>query len=185
MSFGLGFWAAAGASSGPAGSYEQISTQILGAAAATVTFTSIPTTYKHLQVRLVCRSATTSNIDNMFFTMNGASSGYAYHRLYGTGSSVASDQSNTQSRIVLQAIATGYENTNQATPMIIDLLDYANTVTNKTIRVFHGSTNSGFTNVALHSGLLTSTAAISSILFDLQFDNIAAGSRFSLYGIKG
>jgi hypothetical protein len=171
---------------GPAGAYEQISTQILGSAAATVEFTSIPATYKHLQFRITARSAETSQgNDPMFVTFNGNTSGYAYHRIYGTGGGVLSDQANAQSNIRMNDIATGNSSFVGFTGIILDLLDYKETTKNKTMRAFYGAFTFAFNNINLQSGLLTSTSAITSVLFDLNISNFVAGSRFTLYGIKG
>ena len=80
-----GYFAAAVVDSG---AYELISTTILSTTATSVTFSSIPSTYKHLQIRYIAR-ATTGGVANFTMTFNGTSSGYSYHGLYGDGASAA------------------------------------------------------------------------------------------------
>jgi hypothetical protein len=72
-------------------------------------------------------------------------------------------------------------------PFIIDILDYANTNKRTTIRYSGGPMLSSNHIVSLISGLYFSTAAITSMTFGNFVDdgNIVAGSRFSIYGIKG
>jgi len=73
----------------------------------------------------------------------------------------------------------------------IDLLDFYSTSKNKTVRGFSGTMSAdagGFTGkeVQLSSSFRDSTVAITAVTLDPLFGaNLVAGSRFSLYGIKG
>jgi hypothetical protein len=69
---------------------------------------------------------------------------------------------------------------------VIDILDPFSTTKNKTLRGLGGITSSEATNIALRSGSWASTSAVTSITcLPFSADNWVAGSRFSLYGIKG
>jgi len=67
---------------------------------------------------------------------------------------------------------------------IVDILDYANTTTNKTVRVLSGSDYNGSGEFAFTSGALLSTSAVTSLLFYIDSLTIAQYSSFALYGIK-
>jgi hypothetical protein len=181
MPFSLGYWAAAGAGGGGggAGAYEQIATAFGTGSSNTVTFSSIPSTYKHLQVRMAVRVSTADGVAKMQLNGDGGSN-YAFHRLIGNGSTVASSASSGQTFIWT---AITMDNANAASGQIMDILDYANTSKNTTTRLLGGLAISGG-QVQLNSGLWLNTAAVTSISF-IGYSNWTSDSRFSLYGIRG
>jgi len=180
--FGVFSAAGAGGGGGGAGSYELIETTILGSDAASTTFSSIPSTYKHLQIRMVAQS-TDGNL-SAFVAMNGDSgSNYARHRLQGDGSTVASFAAANQTRAQFAIISNRADNANAPGSAVLDILDYQGTK-NKTIRSLFGNTTSGTNFVGLGSGVWLSTSTITSLTISAT-TSFASGSRFSLYGIKG
>jgi len=183
MSFGLGFWAAAGAAAGPT-DYELISTTLVGTATSLVSFTSIPQTYKHLQIRITARSSLSSSYDNLSYYFNSdTGSNYSTHALYGTGSSVVSNSFTTNVRAYWPSLLVANTNvSNNFSGGVIDILDYASSSKNKTTRTLMGDASPGF--VALISSRWGSSSAITRIDFETSA-NIMANSRFSLFGIKG
>jgi hypothetical protein len=161
---------------------------VLGTSAASVTFSSIPQTYKHLQIRAVVRSAQTSNTDALLVKLNGTTTGYGTHRLLGTGSSVQSEWNPDAAKWEFNFFPGNTASANVFKAAIIDLLDYASTSKNKTARVLHGvhEPTEPTTRINLDSGLWANLSAVSSIAFTQNSgSNILTGSRFSLYGIKG
>ena len=72
------------------GSYESIQTVTVGAGgSASVTFSSIPATYKHLQIRGILRSSYSPSNTSMRLTFNSdTGNNYSSHFLMSTGSSV-------------------------------------------------------------------------------------------------
>lgn len=192
MPFSLGFWAAAGgggAASNPA--MELISTTILGSNQSSVTFSSITGTYKHLQIRMVTRNsnagATYDNSSTMTFNGDTTTSNYYWHALEGNGSGVNTPYSNSYVGMIRNT-STGLNVTNAFAPYIIDILDYANSNKNKTIKSLNGQNNSTYSSfgVGLNSGVWFSNSAITSITIGASSgNNWVTGSRFSLYGIKG
>jgi archaellum component FlaF (FlaF/FlaG flagellin family) len=182
----LGIWAASGAGSGAAaGAYELISTANGTGSSAVITFSSIPSTYKHLQIRSVGRHASVS-ANTLNVTFNGATSAsYAKHRLYADGTNVAFQSTTSNGSINLtESLASGTSVANQGWPMILDILDYAVTTKNVTLRAFTGGIDGTGQSIALQSGFFDSTSAISSITLTAG-GNLSTISRFSLYGIKG
>lgn len=166
-------------------SYESISTVTVGAGgAASISFTSIPSTYQHLQIRWSGRSSGT-NI-NAILNVNGDTSSSAYwHLLYGSGSAAAAYTISTQ-YISLGGTTVSTDAANIFAVGVTDILDYANTNKNKTIRSTNGfDTNGGGYIYALPSGQWVNTAAITSLTIAPGAGNWAQYSSFALYGIKG
>lgn len=161
---------------GETNSFELISTTILGSTSASVTFSSIPTGYKHLQIRMAANSTASGATYWRFNSDSG--NNYSQHLLYGNGSSVASGATTSTNAGYIGYTTTG---ANIFPASIIDILDFASTTKNKTVRVLHGDNNA---NIMLNSGAWYSTAAITSVSLFANV-NYVAGSRFSLYGIKG
>jgi hypothetical protein len=173
------------------GSYESIATVDVGTNSPTsITFTSIPSTYTHLQIRGIVRDSRASTwIDTLWMYCNADTTGSNYysHILYGTGSAAGSDANAGVNSYGMPIGVTGATNvTTSFAPFVIDILDYANTNKNKTVRSLHGIDDNTNGQMRLRSGLWTSTSAISS----LTFQGGDAGvffqqySSFALYGIK-
>jgi hypothetical protein len=188
LGFPLGILSAAGAGVGAVGDYELISTTILGSTTADVVFdvSSLGSTYKHLQIRMVARgSGATTSTRDLYIRLNGSTTNYSAHSLRGTGSGVSSTATTGATVINQEAMFVGNSNTaNIFGAAVIDILDPFSTTKNTTVRTLLGHTSS--TNrVALSSGAFYSTAAITSVTIFPESDSILAGSRFSIYGIKG
>jgi hypothetical protein len=167
-------------------SYESIATVTVGAGgASSIALSSIPSTYKHLQLRFsAINSSAAQSIVIRYNT--DASSSYAKHATvgYGTGTQTAGYPNG--SYFNLQGYVAG-----STTPFpvvgIADVLDYTNTNKYKTTRVLSGWDGNGSGGeVGLVSGLWQSTSAISTITVFLESGGtIAQYSSFALYGIKG
>ena len=171
----------------PANSYESISTVTVGAGgSATVTFSSIPSTYKHLQIRAICKTtAATSNINSIYGRFNSdTGSNYARHFLNGSGSAVGAGSGTSQTSMFF---GTNIETlgTNAFAANVIDILDYANTNKYKTTRSLSGVDANGSGFAQFMSGLWMNTAAITSITILPNSDSFIQYSQFALYGIKG
>jgi hypothetical protein len=180
----FGVLSAAGGGEPVAGSdYELISTTILGASASTVEFTSIPSDYKHLQVRWVAKTTTSAN--NIQVQFNGiTAASYARHHLVGTVTTVAASNASGQTFTTLVQAASRSTTANAFTAGIMDVLDYASSSKNTTLRSLHGGQDA-LSGIFLASGLLNNTASISSIRFFLASSDLATNTRFSIYGIRG
>jgi hypothetical protein len=181
----FGILSAAGAGGAVTGTYELISTTILGTATASVTFSNLgdySTTYKHLQVRTLARTSHTST-DYLDMRLNGATS-FWEHGLEANGSSVSSyNSAGLATSMAVALVANSTSTTNSFGGAVIDLLDPYSTTKNKTIRGLGGF---GGVNIALRSGSWASTSSVTSItLLPSSGANLVSGSRFSLYGIRG
>jgi hypothetical protein len=165
--------------------YELIETQILGSAAASITFTGLATyasVYKHLQIRALARTTRAAATDGGYIRLNGdTGSNYAHHTLYGDGTSVLSINSPSQAQMAILGVVGNTATANMFVPSVLDILDAYSSTKNKTLRSLNG-----ITAIGLSSGLWMNTASLTSITLTTQIGpNWLAGSRFSLYGIKG
>lgn len=164
-------------------SYESIATAS-PTSGNVVTFSSIPSTYKHLQLRIVYVS-TASVVIRLQANSDTTLANYAIHQLGGDGTSAsASGQTSGYPQVVgsmagIGTVAT-YPNVG-----IVDIADYASTTKNKTIRSFNGGDANGSGTVNLSSALWASTAAISTLDVRSFGGTFATGSTVALYGIKG
>ena len=169
-------------------SYESIATVTVGSGGqSSIDFTSIPSTYKHLQIRYISRNNRAVNWDSLSVRLNSdTGSNYAYHLLVGegSGSGVSVGQANQTS------MATCYQTGSTAASNIfgvgvIDLLDYTNTNKFKTVRALGGNDLNGSGAILFGSGLWRSTSAVTSISLFSASVNFVQHSQFALYGIKG
>ena len=169
-------------------SYASIATVTVGSGGATnVTFSSIPSTYTHLQIRAIVRDAGSSQ-NGFWLRFNGdsTSGNYYWHELYGTGSSALA-YAEAPSTVNFGGVMPYSANASQIMgAAIIDILDYSNTNKAKTIRSLAGYDANGSGNIALLSGAWNnSNAAITSILLqDSAGINFSQYSSFALYGVK-
>lgn len=174
---------------GSAGSFELIETQLIGGTSPTsVTFSSIPSSYKHLQLRIVSRWNAGGSSNIVQLRINGdTGSNYSYHGILADGGSISPFNAVAQTLIQTgQAPPSGVV-ANAFGSQIIDFIDYANTNKNKTIRALIGQHNDYSQHVSFRTGAWYSTSAISSLtIFGNQGGSyFLSGSRLSLYGIKG
>jgi hypothetical protein len=161
------------------GAFDSIATIVVGAGgSANETFSSIPQTYKHLQLRWFSRSSGGSY--NPIIRFNGDTGNtYSWHYLDGAGASAISGGGGGQSSILIAGIAG---NASTFAVGIMDILDYTNTNKHKTVRISQGADYNGSGAADLWSGTWQSTSAISSIY--LGFSS-AQYSHYALYGING
>ena len=163
-------------------SYDSIATTTLSSD-NTISLTGIPSTYKHLQLRLMIRRTGTDNnaVTQSIQVNNDGGSNYAEHWLEGSGS--AASASATASTNTIQAIMCNRGTTNPSIygVAIIDILDYASTSKYKTFRVLTGIDTNGAGSIKVVSGLWMSTSALNRI--DL-LNTMSSGSTVALYGIK-
>jgi hypothetical protein len=173
------------------GSYESIATtSVGGSGATTVTFSSIPATYTHLQLRWIGRQAQANTALGVYIRINGnTGSNYSRHWLRGSGVTASSAASNSTDRIDIGGTSGANSPSNIFGVGIIDILDYTNTNKYKTIRSFNGTNQNttGDHNVFLASGVMFANLnAVTQI--DVVADSSGAGfvqySHFALYGIK-
>jgi len=162
-----------------AADFESITTITVGVSgSASETFSSIPQTYKHLQLRWMSRSS--GGAYNPIFRFNeDTGNNYSWHYIDGNGTSATSGGGGTQNSILIAGIG-GTASTFAVG--IMDILDYTNTNKFKTVRILQGADYNGSGAVDLWSGSWQSSTAITSIYCGFSS---AQYSKYALYGIKG
>lgn len=178
----------------PANSYYQIATTTVGSgSAADITFSSIPATYTHLQIRGIARS-TNGSINGISVNMqfnSDTNTNYSQHYLgtyQGAGSATESVGAANTSSIYIGAIPNDGLMASLYSGHTIDILDYKDTNKYKTVRSlsgydFNGATT-GYSYLNLHSGNWRNGNAITSIKLYGASGNFMQYSSFALYGIK-
>ena len=171
------------------GVFESIATTVITADTASVTFSSIPQTYKHLQLRMFAKTDRGDVDDVTLMRFNGdTAANYSWHWLRGNGTAPAGSAAGaSQSYIYLNYACSGNSSaSNVFGACVLDILDYADTNKYKTTRSLHGFDVNGEGWIYLASGNWRSTSAITSIVLDQQYGtNWKQYSHFALYGIKG
>lgn len=170
-------------------SFDSIATATVSSPTGTVTFSGIPQTYTHLQLRMVSRD-TGSDVNGspiyMYFNSDTSSSNYADHTIYGDGSAVTVvGYQNFGGYILLNRFTNPSYNASIFGALVVDILDYRNTNKNKTVRSFGGyDVNGSGGRSYLTSGLWVNTSAITSLTLNYNNAALATNSTYALYGIK-
>ena len=178
-----------------ANSYESIATATGTGSNNYIEFTSIPSTYTHLQLRIIAQpnrpaggGATLMPI--RFNADSGAN--YSVHWGSGDGSTASASGGGSQNAILLGFTPNGGGSSGSFQDifngLVVDILDYANTSKNKTVRSFGGFDKNGSGWVGLFSGAWFNTAAINSMriyINDAFTESWGVDSQVALYGIKG
>lgn len=168
---------------GAATAFESIASATGTGSSGTITFSSIPQTYQHLQIRFIFATATAGQ--NLAVRMNSDSgSNYAYHFYGSNGSATFRGAASSMTEIKLSNFQQGSD-TAYPTGGIIDIYDYASTAKTKVLRAFTGIDKNSAGDVALSSGLWNSTSAITRLDFITTITAFKTISTISLYGIKG
>jgi hypothetical protein len=166
--------------------YVPIASTTLTASATEINFTSVPSTYTDLV--LVCNGGMSRSGAAFLMRVGNGSidtgTNYSETDLYGTGSAAASQrQTNTTYWNIFSGVGsstTAGENT-----FIMQLMNYSNTTTNKTMLGRAASaTTTAYPGTAAAVFLWRSTSAINTIRLYRQItDTFITGSTFTLYGI--
>jgi len=162
----------------PTPTYTPLATITLGSAQSSVTFASIPNTFRDLIIVVNWRNSGTASATRMTFNADD-SSNYSNVAVTGIGSGNGSSgsESGTSMRVFGSAIGPS---TSWQTG-IIQLMDYSATNKHKTALVRHSDVNGDVHAVA---GRWQVNSAIFSVrLFDVLGQNFQVGATFSLYGV--
>ena len=170
------------------GIYESIASYT-GTGQATITFSSIPTTFQHLQVRMITRLSSSSTTD-VYMRFNGNSSAvYNEGHIRGAAPGTVGAYNVADSTYFTALQSTGTGSTSDLFGVaIIDIFNYNRSNAHKAIRSVYGNCHLATSNgqVRFSGGLFASQTAITSIVFtDSNAGNFLTGSQISLYGIRG
>ena len=170
----------------PTGSYDALATYTVPSGGVSeIIFSGLPTggQYSHLQIRGIgYASGAGSNWYDAFMQFNSdTGSNYDYHALDGNGTSASAAASINRSNMIV-----GYFGGVNVSGMVIDVLDYASSSKNKTVRALTGlnQNNSNDRGILLVSNLYRSTSPINSIRIFPSSGTISQYTQFSVYGVK-
>lgn len=176
---------------GAAASFDSIQTLSGNNSSNTLTFSSIPQTYKHLQIR--CLSQNTAGgsgnaAAQLYFNGVNTGTSYSWSFLQTSGGTPGASYTVSTSSITLIGLECYPGSTATSSVGVIDILDYASTSKNKTIRYFggaNGNETGGAYAFGISSGTYVDTTAITSISIKNSSGTAFANmTRFALYGIK-
>jgi hypothetical protein len=166
-------------------SFFSIATTTATGSTADVTFSDIPQTYTHLQLRMMIKGHTTNTNNTRIQFNSDTATNYSWHYTRGTGSVANSTSGTTESQIYVgnhpsTAVASAFA------VYVVDILDYKDTNKYKTTKTLSGyDLNNTDGVVYLLSGNWRSSSAISTIRIFPGADSFGQYSSFALYGIKG
>ena len=165
-----------------ASSRTLISTVTVGSGgSATIGFSSIPSTYTHLSLKLSGRTDNSSS--TLLITFNGSSANLSSTVMYGTGSATGTYLSSTNLEIPTLNWSTTTSNTFNNMDMLI--ANYTESV-HKLTRI-DGAQETNATTTAFNShqaGLWANNSAITQITLTPAAGSFVQYSTASLYGIK-
>jgi len=162
--------------------YVALDLKTVTSAVSSVTFTSIPSTYTDLV--LVCNviGVGANTDENCSIQVNGdTASNYSMTRLRGNGTAASSDRDTSATSAIAGIITVKTADDGTRSNVVVNFQNYSNATTYKT---WLSRSNSAAYNVQAMANLWRSTSAINSIKFQINSNNFAVGSTFSLYGIK-
>lgn len=164
---------------------SRIAEVVLGAAAATIDFTAIPATYRHLLVYLYARgdSGVVTNLQIRF--NNDSAANYDYQRHQGQAAASVASESFAQTQIAAFSLVAASSPVNIFNCYSMWIPHYANTANQKValLDAFHKEGITTGLMVTYHVGAAyRSTAAISRVTLFPGAGNFVAGTMASLYG---
>ena len=161
-----------------AGSFESIASTSLTSSAGSISFTSIPATYEHLQLRMFIPPVMGGDV---YVQFNDDTNGnYARHGLVSDGVTIETYTNLSQTKADV-----GYTN-NATYPSVVmfDILNYRSALA-KTIRSLGASSWNGTGFIGLRSGYWSGTSAITKMVVTSLSANFPTNTVASLYGMKG
>ena len=168
-----------------------IEAKTLGSTTASVTFSSIPSTYTDLCLKISARNSQTGgSYNNIILSINGSPSGTSHNTkaLYTIGTTVGSNGGTSAASAVIGAMPLSDSTANTFSNVELYFPNYANTSTNKSFSsdavTENNTASNGTIFNALIAGLWASTSAISSLYVGNESGSFLTNSTFYLYGIK-
>jgi len=174
----------------PLSSYESIATATGTGSSTTISFSSIPSGFKHLQIRGIGRSdGVSTSLTKLLLRFNSDSgTNYSWHYLLGDGGTASALGGASATSIELrEGLIRASMLANTMSAYLVDILDAFSSSKNKTVRAFTGieenDTNTA-SRITITSGLWMNTNAITSIDLVSFSGNLSTSTTFALYGIK-
>jgi hypothetical protein len=165
-----------------ASSWEQIATATGTGSSQTLSFATIPQTYKDLMVMFTGASTTTNADQGTQITINSGTTGALSTYMYGNYASAGGASPNVGTGTSSYYLNTfGNNNQTQATVLF---MDYSSTTKTKTVHCYNGMQTSSIGYTFMYSGVFNTTTAISQISLIASVGNWNTNTRCTLYGVK-
>lgn len=165
----------------------KISENILGGSSATITFSSIPATYRALQLHCTIRGTAALTFTSLGMQFNGdTGANYDVEQIFGTAATIAASEGINTTSMSIGEMTANSASAGAASTHIIDIPLYAGTSFWKnatTKHVLNTGTGTGTIYSKLWTGRWRNTAAITSIVLTPGSGSFGAGSSFVLYGL--
>ena len=164
-------------------SYDAIGTYQGTGSSGNIVFSSIPSTYQHLELRILSqtnRVGGPTGSGSIYFNSDTTGSNYYTHSLYSQASSPGGTFAANENYGVWW-----YGSTASSVPAIIRINNYANTNMKKVAQMLTGFDANGNGAVGWTTFMWNNTTTINSITISPAGQNFLSTARFSLYGIKG
>lgn len=163
--------------------YDKIASNTLGSTASTVTFSSISGNYTDLVLIINGKMSA----DGIFINLrlnNDTGNTLSSTRMHGNGSTAGSSRGTLGNLLSLNP-NVGWDSTDPCT-VIVNIMNYSNTTTNKTmlVRTSTQRSTAGYGEAVAIVGLWQSTSAVNRVDVITGSSTFASGSTFTLYGIK-
>ena len=160
-----------------------IAKQTLGSTTATVTFSSIPSTYTDLLLVSSARSNRAGDGDDGYIQFNAVGTGYSRRFLAGYSTTVASGTANVSNGIAHTYIPAANQTANTFSNDETYIPNYAGSANKSVSSTSVLENNAAFGHIICVAGLWSNTSAITSIVVGLGLSSYVSGSSFYLYGI--
>jgi hypothetical protein len=148
-----------------------------------ITLSSIPATYTHLQVRINWARNSGNSTINMQINGDTTAGNYTNTYMFATNTSLSATSDNSDDRI--RNIGTAYGGPTARGSAVMEILNYRNTGMWKAVRTVSGGLSTSNSNATYATGLYMSTSAITSLTFTIGGDTFNSDTQIALYGIKG
>lgn len=155
----------------PTPTYTSLATVTLGSSAASVTFSSIPATYRDL-ILITDHTGGASGVDVFLALNNDTGTNYTRVLMYGNSTTTGSLSGTSD------AVSALYGSNKQT--LIMNVMDYSATDKHKTILIRNN--NAQQSEVVAGAIRWANTAAVTSLRLGVG-TSFSTGSTFSLYGV--
>jgi hypothetical protein len=161
----------------PTNTYAALATVTLGGSDASITFASIPSTYRDLV--LVINGNTTGNADFGLRFNSDSGANYSFVYMGGNGSGTSSGSNGSETQVVLDAY---FWRSSERSTVVAQIMDYSATDKHKTVLSRNNVAGGG---VDAFASRWANTAAITSVEVRVSTggQSFATGTTLSIYGI--
>lgn len=162
--------------------YTPLANSTLSSSSPTVTFSGISGAYTDLILIVNAQSTQATTYDNLIIQFNSdTGTNYSRQRLNGFSGGATADRSSNATSLGIGAITGTSFSSSIFSPNIIQIQNYSNTTTFKTV-LWRNNSQDAYVQAGV--GTWRNTNAITSIsIKTASGSNLAAGCTFSLYGV--